>query len=137
MTEADVLDMMDDEAKYATAEAEADERPVTERLTGLVQDGRNIVDAGGEVISRAGEPTGESTLAEALDAWERAREQEQDAAGLVERWQAEALDALVRSVRMESMRVKAQLVAMLLSTDDRREAVAAFREKRAPVFNES
>ena len=35
------------------------------------------------------------------------------------------------------LRLEKDLFTMLLSTDDRREAVAAFREKRAPVFNES
>lgn len=85
-----------DEAALAQA------APITERLAGLVQDGRNIVGPDGKVEVFDGVPTLDSTLAEALEMWERAREQEQDAAAYVERRQAAALDALMEHPEFEA-----------------------------------
>jgi enoyl-CoA hydratase/carnithine racemase len=56
---------------------------------------------------------------------------------LATRFVKEAACAALEHGLAAGLRLEKDLFAMLLSTDDRREAVAAFREKRAPVFKES
>lgn len=56
---------------------------------------------------------------------------------LATRFVKEAAYAALERELTAGLRLEKDLFAMLLSTDDRHEAVAAFREKRAPIFKES